>query len=86
MTEILTNIRKWIPLELVDLIVGYLNRCQICFCHLTNDQVLKCNECKRSWCLDCHACPRLIKYTYHPSSGQKCYICAWCLKETKELL
>ena len=84
--ELITTIKNWISLDIVDYIVGYLNRCQTCLKHLANDEMLKCSECKRGWCLDCQVCPQLIKETYHPSTGQKCYICSWCLREARQTM
>jgi hypothetical protein len=84
--ELTTTIKDWMSLDVVYYIVEFLNMCQTCFSHLTDDEMLKCSECKRAWCLECHACPHLIKHTYHPATGQKCYICRWCLKEARQML
>ena len=84
--EITTKIKDWMPLEVVRYITQFLNLCQGCSKHLANNEVLKCNECKRSWCASCQSSPNIIKKRYHPATGQLCYICAWCIREAKEVL
>ena len=84
--KIITLIKDWMPLEVIKYITDFLNLCQGCSVYLTNNDVLKCSECKRSWCTNCQLLPNIIKKRYHPATGQLCYICAWCIRESKETI
>jgi hypothetical protein len=84
--EITTKLAFRIPEEIVRYIKEFLNLCQGCYRFLPSHDVLRCSECKRSWCQTCQLSPNLIRERYHPTTGQLDYICAWCMREARSTL
>lgn len=80
------KILSLVPEVLIEYICNYLCLCQICFKHNYEAESFSCKECKRNWCNNCKPLNRILKHVYDHSEQKKVYICAWCIREKKEII
>ena len=75
-----------IPECVIRYICDFLCLCETCFKRNYKHDCLSCSHCNRYWCSYCRPLDNVLKCVYIPYKHEKVYICAWCLREQRNIL
>ncbi len=72
-----TNIKNYIPSEIIEYIKSFLKTCTHCYKTETSNNTRTCVFCKRTWCRNCYENNNFIKPAYFEVYVLTCTHCLY---------